>query len=80
METLDVGSIPTGHFDAVQVQTIGAEATLHVTIETQTPTERTSMNIKTKIKVTMKKVVETVAVLLAITCIGVKCSLVAPSA
>ena len=79
METAEVGSIPTGHFDAVQVQTIGAEASLHVTIDTQTPTERTYMNIKTKINVTIKWVT-TVAVMLAITCIGVRCCLVTPSA
>lgn len=80
METMEVGSIPTGHFDAVQVQSIGAEASLHVTIDTKTKTERTSMNIKTKIKMTMKKAVEIIAVLFAITCIGVKCCLVTPSA
>ena len=80
MEAADVGSIPTCHSDAVQVQTIGAEATLHVTIGKQTPTERTCMNIRTKIKMTMTKVVTTVVVLLAITCIGVRCGLVAPSA
>jgi hypothetical protein len=33
METADVGSIPATQADAMQVQTIGAEATLHVTIE-----------------------------------------------
>lgn len=75
-----MGSIPTGHFDVVQVQTIGAEATLNVAIETQTPKERKCMNIKTKIKMTIKLLVETVPVLLAITCIGVRCCLVTPSA
>jgi hypothetical protein len=80
METAEAGSIPARQFGANQVQTIGAEATLHVTIETQTPTERTCMNIKTKIKMTMKKVVSTVVILSAITCIGVSCGLVTPSA
>ena len=74
-----MGSIPMGHFDAMQVQTIGAEASLHVTIDAQTPKERTYMNIKTKIKVTIKWVT-TIAVMLAITCIGVRCCLVTPSA
>lgn len=80
METAEAGSIPAEHSDAVQVQTIGAEATLHVTIDTQTPKERTCMNIKTKIKLTIERVVTTAAALLAITCIGVRCCLVTPSA
>ena len=75
-----MGSIPVCHSDAVQVQTIGAEATLHVTIAARTPKERTSMNIRTKIKMTMTRVVTTVAVLLAITCIDVRCGLVTPLA
>ena len=74
-----MGSIPARHCDAVQVQTIGAEASLHVTIDTHTPKERTYMNIKTKINGTIKWVT-TVAVMLAITCIGVRCCLVTPSA
>jgi hypothetical protein len=79
METMEVGSIPTEHFDAVQIQTIGAETALQVTIETQTPKERICMNINTKIKVTIRWVA-TVAVMLAISCIGVRCCLVTPSA
>lgn len=79
METAEVGSIPTGHFDAVQIQTIGAEAALQVSIETQTPKERICMNINTKLKVTIKWAV-TLAVMLAISCIGVRCCLVTPSA
>jgi hypothetical protein len=79
MEPVEVGSIPTGHFDAVQVQTIGAEVSLHVTIDTQTPTERTYMNIKTKINMTIKWVAS-VAVMLTVACIGVRCCLVTPSA
>jgi hypothetical protein len=80
METAEVGSILTEHSDAMQIQTIGAEVSLHVTIDTQTPTERTRMNIRTKIKMTIERVVSMTAVLLAITCIGVRCCLVTPSA
>ena len=79
MGTAEAGSIPTGHFDAVQIQTIGAEAALQVMSDTQTPNERKCMNINTKIKVTIKWVA-TVAVMLAISCIGVRCCLVTPSA
>jgi hypothetical protein len=80
MESSDAGSIPVVHSDAMQVQTIGAETSLRVAIETSTPTERTCMKIRAKIKLTMKQVVTVTAMLLAITCVGVRCSLVAPSA
>lgn len=81
-----MGSIPVMQSGAMQVQTIGAEAScvleasVDVSHRTQTPTERTCMNIRTKIQMTMKKVVLKAVMLLAITCIGVSCSLVTPSA
>ena len=80
MELMEAGSIPAKHSDAMRVRTIGAEATLQVTIAAQIPKERTSMNIKTKIKLTIETVVTTATALLAITCIGVRCCLVTPSA
>lgn len=80
MESSDAGSIPIVHSEAMQVQTIGAEISLRVTIKTSTLTERTCMRIRAKIKLTMKKVVAVTTMLLAIICVGVRCSLVAPSA
>ncbi len=80
METMDSGSIPVKHFDAMQVRSVSAEATLHLSVEKQQTTERINMKIETKIKLTIKQVIRAAYAVFVVACIGVGCWQVAPSA